>query len=179
MNFSSCLIQSVLSFLHYPCHTHQFTSVLRKFYLEMVITEQGIGSLWVWTGLVNMWYRGHTEDDLSPKQGQMLQWVVGIQKLHTQQHSVQERHGKETFLKVVTWGQQIQAVADGHLALFDPIQDRTEHLFSDVQGMFLLKCRRQAQGRAKQELWGAWRAIALTVRCVSASTARALKYVFT
>lgn len=82
----------------------------------------------------------------------MLQGVVGIQKLHTQQHSVQERHGKETFLKVVTWGQQIQAVANGHLALFDPVQDRTEHLFSDVQGMFLLKCRRQAQGRAKQEL---------------------------
>lgn len=155
------------------------TDPLGKIYRIFALQGSSSSSLGVWTGLVNMWYRGHTEDGLSLKQGQMLQWVVGVQKLHTQQHSVQERHGKETFLKVVTWGQQIQAVADGHLALFDPIQDRTEHLFSDVQGMFLLKCRRQAQGRAKQELWGAWRAIALTVRCVSASTARALKYVFT
>lgn len=46
------------------------TSALRNFYLEMVVTEQGIGSLWAWAGLVNMWYRSHKENGLSPIQGE-------------------------------------------------------------------------------------------------------------
>lgn len=113
------------------------TSALRKFYLEMVMTEWGIGPLWVWTGLMNIWHRSHTENGLSPKQGEMLQWVANIQKPHAQQHSAQERHRRDTLLKVVTRTQQIQAGVNGHLALFYPIQGRTEHLSADVQRIFL------------------------------------------
>lgn len=75
------------------------TSALRKFYLDMLMTERGTGSLWAWAGLVSMWYRSHTENGLSPKQGEMLQWVASIQKPHAQQHSAPERHRRETLFK--------------------------------------------------------------------------------